>query len=78
MNSTLKFLKENNLPITRENYLYVAYLGNSPEELDAEVEMELPKNLRIDACRRRWKRELEADLRHAYDKRRKPSKRRVS
>jgi hypothetical protein len=44
----LEFLKENNLPINRENYLYVAYFGKPPKELDAEQEAELPDNIRED------------------------------
>ena len=39
---TLEFLKANNLPLTRENYLYVEYMGNPPKELDAEGEAALP------------------------------------
>ena len=39
---TLEFLRENDLPINRENYLAVAYLGNPPKELDAEQEDALP------------------------------------
>jgi hypothetical protein len=39
---TLEFLRENNLPVNRENYLYIAYMGNPPEELDAEQEDALP------------------------------------
>jgi hypothetical protein len=42
---TLEFLKANGLPLTRENYLYVAYLGNPPKELDAESEANLPDGL---------------------------------
>ena len=42
--STLKFLKENDLPLTKANYLAVAWLGNPPKELDAEADAELPQN----------------------------------
>jgi hypothetical protein len=37
-NPTVEWMKANNLPLTRENYLYVAYMGNPPLE-DAEVEI---------------------------------------
>ncbi len=36
-----KYLKEYNLPLTRENYLAVAFLGESPEVSEAEVEAEI-------------------------------------
>lgn len=29
------------LPVTRENYLRVAFLGNPPDELDGEIEAEI-------------------------------------
>jgi hypothetical protein len=38
---TLEFLKGAMLAITRENYLAVGYLGNPPEELDAESSTEM-------------------------------------
>jgi hypothetical protein len=34
---------KNNIPLTRENYLNLAYLGNPPEELCAEEESMLPE-----------------------------------
>jgi hypothetical protein len=43
---TLRFLREHNLPLTRANYLYIAYMGNPPEELDPEVEASLPREVR--------------------------------
>ena len=30
------------IPATRENYLELAYMGDPPEELSAEQELELP------------------------------------
>jgi hypothetical protein len=39
-NPTLDFLQANGVPLTRENYLAVAYLGNPPN--DAEPDAELP------------------------------------
>ena len=44
-NPTLEFLKANNIPATRENYLAVEFLGNPPE-LDAEREAALPWQVR--------------------------------
>jgi len=34
---------KNKIPLTRENYLNVAYMGEVPEELSAEQELELPE-----------------------------------
>ena len=42
---TLKFLRDHNLPLTRTNYLAVAWLGNPPKELDPEAEAEIPDTL---------------------------------
>ena len=43
----VQFLRENGIPVTREAYLTVAYLGNPPAEpLDGELESELPSYLR--------------------------------
>ena len=42
---TLKFLQDHDLPLTRANYLAIAWLGNPPKELDAEQEAELPDNI---------------------------------
>lgn len=41
----LDFMKEKKVPITRDNYLAIAYMGNPPEELSAEEEAELPEGL---------------------------------
>jgi hypothetical protein len=41
---TMEFMREHGLPLTRENYLLVAYLGNPPKEL-AETEAEIPREL---------------------------------
>jgi hypothetical protein len=42
----LDLMKRHNIPLTRENYLDIAYFGNPPEELDAEAEAELPLEFR--------------------------------
>lgn len=36
-----------NIPLTRENYLDLAYMGDVPEELSAEEEAELPEEFQI-------------------------------
>ena len=39
---TLMLLKRMGLPVTRENYLRVSFMGNPPEEpLDGEIEAEI-------------------------------------
>ena len=43
LNGTEKMLQELGLPLTRENYLRLEFLGNPPEELDGELEAELPE-----------------------------------
>ena len=35
-----------NLPVTREDYLNLAYLGRPPKQLSAEEEADLPKEVR--------------------------------
>ena len=39
-------MRYHNLPVTRQDYLNVAYLGHPPEELSAEEEADLPKAVR--------------------------------
>jgi hypothetical protein len=44
---TLRLMEEHHIPVTRHNYLMLAFLGNPPAEpLPAEIEMELPWFLR--------------------------------
>ena len=42
----LDLMKRRNIPLTRENYLDIAYFGNPPQELDAEAEAEFPPEFR--------------------------------
>jgi len=42
----LEWMKKHNVPITRENYLAINYLGNVPE-IGPEVESELPEELQL-------------------------------
>ncbi len=39
-------LKKYNIPVTRENYLGLAYFGDVPDELTAEQELDLPEEVR--------------------------------
>ena len=43
----LALMRYHNLPITRQDYLNVAYLGHPPEELSAEEEADLPKEVQV-------------------------------
>lgn len=45
----LEYLKENKIPVTRENYILVNSLGDNDgsQPLDAEDEAELPEELQI-------------------------------
>jgi hypothetical protein len=46
---TLRFLVEHRLPLTRRNYLVIAFFGHPPAEpLGGEIEAELPWFLRED------------------------------
>ena len=47
MDHILDFMKRHDIPITRENYLDIAYLGAPPDELDAETEADLPVELQL-------------------------------
>jgi hypothetical protein len=44
VDSTLAMMREHHIPLTRENYLALAFMGNPPDEpLDAELEASLPE-----------------------------------
>jgi len=45
-NSVVQLLKKYGIPVTRENYLDLVYLGEPPETLTAEEELEMPEALR--------------------------------
>jgi hypothetical protein len=38
----LELMKQRGVPLTRENYLYIAYMGDVPEEIGGEIEAEIP------------------------------------
>jgi len=42
----MDMLRSYNIPVTRENYLNLAYMGERPVELSAEEEANLPPMLR--------------------------------
>jgi hypothetical protein len=41
----LQYLKRNNIPVTRENYLSIAGVDHENGEIDAEREADLPPSL---------------------------------
>lgn len=43
----LALMQRLNLPMTREQYLELAFMGDMPEELGAEEEAGLPEQFRI-------------------------------
>jgi hypothetical protein len=42
----LALMRHFDLPVTREDYLNLAYLGRPPEQVSAEEEADLPKEVR--------------------------------
>lgn len=49
MDHVLEYMKKNNIPVTRENYVLINWLGeySADEELPAELEAELPTELQL-------------------------------
>src|SRR5271154_7109636 len=45
-NLTLELMKKRNIPLTRQNYLDIEYMGNPPEEIGGEIEAEIPQEIR--------------------------------
>jgi hypothetical protein len=43
----LTWMRKNDVPITRENYLAINYLGNVPTEIGPEIEAELPPEVQL-------------------------------
>ncbi len=41
----LEWMKDKNIPLTRENYLTLAYMGDIPEPLGGEEEAEIPDEI---------------------------------
>jgi hypothetical protein len=48
MDANLDMMKRHGIPETRENYLALAYVGEPPDELSAEQELELPRQFQLD------------------------------
>ena len=44
----MRLMKKYDIPLTRENYLNLAYMGEVPEQLSAEKRRILPSNSRTD------------------------------
>ena len=53
----LAAMKREGVPLTRENYLHIAYMGNPPEEIGGEIEASIPHEIR-DAEDTAWMSEL--------------------
>ncbi len=45
----IELMRLGGVPVTRESYIHVAYMGNPPEPWTAEHEAELPPELRREA-----------------------------
>jgi hypothetical protein len=45
-NLTLELMKKHKVPMTRENYLHIEYMGNPPEDTGGEIEAEIPWEIR--------------------------------
>ena len=45
MTGLMRLMKKYDIPLTRENYLKLAYVGEVPEPLSAEQEADLPVEL---------------------------------
>ena len=43
----MRLMKKYDIPLTRENYLRLAYMGEVPEQLSAEQEADLPVELQL-------------------------------
>jgi hypothetical protein len=47
MDCVLDYMENHNIPLTRDNYLDLAYFGNPPAELSAEEEAELQEQFQV-------------------------------
>jgi hypothetical protein len=41
----LAWMKKEGVPLTRQNYLDLAYMGNPPDEIGGEIEASIPKEI---------------------------------
>ena len=46
MDAVLEYMKQKKIPLTRERYLNLAYMGEVPEPLSAEEEAQIPKEIK--------------------------------
>lgn len=51
LGATERLLAKAGLPLTRENWIELAYLGNPPSEWTQDLENELPRSIRTDLTR---------------------------
>lgn len=51
---TMEYLKKNNIPITRKNYIEMNFMGDYPADqpLPAELEASLPEELQMKSNRK--------------------------
>jgi hypothetical protein len=53
IDSTLEWMKKNNIPLTKENYVHVNSLGQiNSDDLDGEAEADLPREIQAAELRR--------------------------
>jgi len=45
--AVLQYMKKEKIPLTRKNYLNIAYFGNPPKKLSGEEEYELPVQFQL-------------------------------
>lgn len=41
----LRLMIEKGVPLTRDNYLQIAYMGSPPDEIGGEIEASIPKEI---------------------------------
>ncbi len=44
----VQLMEKYDIEMTRENYIYYAFMGDVPKELGAEIEDELPEQFRLE------------------------------
>lgn len=49
MDAVLEYMKQKKIPLTRDRYLNLAYMGEVPEPLSAEEEAQIPKEIKEDS-----------------------------
>lgn len=45
----VQLMEKYDIEMTRENYIYYAFMGDVPKELGAEIEDELPEQFRLES-----------------------------